>query len=482
MNQEELTWLPLTALSDAIHRRQVTSVQATTASLDRIEHLDRRLNSFITVTSDAALREATEADREIASGQSRGPLHGVPIAVKDLCDTRGTLTTAGSGVFSDRVPDDDAEVVRRLRRGGAVSLGKLNMHEFAYGGTSHVTHYGPPRNPWDPDRITGGSSGGSAAAVAAGLCFGAIGTDTGGSIREPASLCGIVGIKATHGLVSTRGIVPLSWSLDHAGPMTRTVTDAAVMLDVLAGYDAGDAVSVERPSEHYALAAGQDVRHVRVGIPREPFFLDLDSEVADIMRDAIALIGSAVASVSDVALPFTNAEELRAISGRVLQAEAYAYHHELLVSHGDRYDPDTRGRAERGAAITVPEYIEASRALVLLRRQVLRTFADVDVLVTPTVPRAAPRFDELEDAGIGMALLRNTSPFNAYGLPTITVPVGTTASGLPVGVQITAAPFAEAAMISLAARVEQLVDPLCRANGDAPLLQRSLERIAGGLG
>lgn len=473
MYQEELSWLSLADLASAIQRREVTSLGATKASLDRIAMLDPQLNAFITITADDAMREAAAADREIADGRLRGHLHGVPIALKDLCDTRGVRTTAASGVYADRIPDEDAEVVRRLREAGAISLGKLNMHEFAYGGTSHVTYFGPPRNPWDPDRITGGSSGGSANAVAAGLCFGAIGTDTGGSIREPASLCGIVGLKATHGLVSTRGVIPLSWSLDHVGPMTRTVQDAALMLDVIAGYDPLDPMSVDAPLDRYAASVGQDVRDYRVGVPRELFFTDLEHDVSDVVANAETLIRRIVRSVTDVRLPVNDAEDLRAISGRVLQAESYVYHRALIESGADEYDPDTRARIERGSTLTAAEYIDAQRALTLLRREVLNVFEHVDVLITPTVPRAAPTFSELGEDNIGLSLLRNTSPFNAYGLPTISVPVGLTPDGLPVGLQITAAPFQEARVIALAARVEALVDPACRAGGASrPLVER----------
>jgi aspartyl-tRNA(Asn)/glutamyl-tRNA(Gln) amidotransferase subunit A len=359
MYADELTWLSVADLATAIQRRQVTSLGATKASLDRIERLDPHLRAFITVTADDAMREAAAADREIADGRVRGHLHGVPVALKDLCDTQGVPTTAASGVYADRVPDRDAELVRRLKEAGAVSLGKLNMHEFAYGGTSHVTHYGAPRNPWNPGHITGGSSGGSANAVAAGLCFGAIGTDTGGSIREPAGLCGIVGLKATHGLVSTRGVIPLSWSLDHAGPMTRTVEDAALMLDVLAGYDPLDAVSVKAPVGHYAAAVGCDVRGYRVGVPRELFFDDLHPEVEGAMRATEALIarivdsrdGRPAASQRRRGAP----SDLRArASGRGVH-----YHRDLLETRADRYDPDTRARAERGGALSAAEYIAA---------------------------------------------------------------------------------------------------------------------------
>jgi aspartyl-tRNA(Asn)/glutamyl-tRNA(Gln) amidotransferase subunit A len=462
MDTTEVTGLTLAAVSEAIRRRELTSVEVTEACLARIDELNPSLNAFITVTAESALREAGQADDEISGGGWRGPLHGVPLALKDLCDTAGVRTTAGSAVYLDRVPEEDAEVVRRLRSAGAVLLGKLNLHEFAYGGTSHVSHFGPPRNPCNPEHIAGGSSGGSSAAVATGMCYGALGTDTGGSIRQPSALCGIVGLKATHGRVSIRGIVPLSWSLDHVGPMTRTVEDAAIMLDVLAGYDPADPVSIDRPVDDYAAAVRSEVAQLRIGVPRQLFYDGLHPEVEAIVNGALEQLSGVVASVEEVSLPISDTESMRAISGRVLQAEAYAYHRQLVESKADRYDPDTLTRIRRGAEISAADYIEARRRLVLLRREILKTFAQVDVLVTPTTPVPAPRFDELGD-DIGIATLRNTSPFNAYGLPTISIPAGVTSDGLPVGIQISAAPFAETTVIALAHRFEADADVQQRA-------------------
>src|SRR5436190_6797752 len=230
-----------------IRSKQLSSLDVTRAYLTRIERLNPRLNAFITVTSDQALSRARELDAELASGRWRGPLHGVPIALKDIIDTAGVRTTAASALFKDRVPEEDADVVRRLQAAGAVLIGKLNLHEFAYGGTSIASHFGAVHNPWKPEFIAGGSSGRSGAAIAAGLCFGALGTDTGGSIRLPAAHCGIVGLKATYGRVSTRGVLPLAWSLDHVGPMSRTVADAAAVLQIIARYDPQEPTSVERP-------------------------------------------------------------------------------------------------------------------------------------------------------------------------------------------------------------------------------------------
>src|SRR5262245_37037415 len=265
---DQVTALSLWDAAEQLRGRKISPVELTNACLARIERLNPVLNAFITVTADQALADARAAETEIARGRRRGPLHGIPIALKDLFDTAGVRTTAGSAVFANRVPSEDAEVVRRLKQAGAVFVGKLNMHEFAYGDTSAQSHFGPVRNPWDRQRISGGSSGGSAAAVAARLCYGALGSDTGGSIRQPSAYCGIVGLKPTYGLVSTAGVVPLSWSLDHVGPMCRTVADTSLLLQAIAGYDPHDTNSIDAIPPDYTKALGQKVAAFRLGIPR----------------------------------------------------------------------------------------------------------------------------------------------------------------------------------------------------------------------
>src|SRR5579864_8012930 len=283
----DVTGLSLQEAAALVRRKAVSPVELTQACLARIERLNPALNAFITVTAEQALRDAHDAEAEIQKGKWRGPLHGVPIALKDLFDTAGVRTTAGSGVFKDRVPQQDAEVVRRLRAAGAVLLGKLNMHEFAYGGTSVPSYFGPVHNPWNLDRIAGGSSGGSAAAVAAGLCYGALGSDTGGSVRQPAAYCGIAGLKPTYGRVSTRGVIPLSWSLDHVGPMCRTVGDVALLLQGIAGYDPEDSNSVDAPVPDYAQALRAKISALRLGVPRRVFFEQIDPEIAAAVNQAI---------------------------------------------------------------------------------------------------------------------------------------------------------------------------------------------------
>src|SRR5687768_1898683 len=299
----DLAALSLSAASELVRARRVSPVALTNACLARIERLNPILNAYITVTAADALAAAKAAEAEIAKGMWRGPLHGMPIALKDLFDTAGVRTTAASAIFAERVPSEDADVVRRLKAAGAVLLGKLNMQEFAYGDTSAQSHFGPVRNPWNRELVSGGSSGGSAAAVAAGLCYGALGTDTGGSIRQPAAYCGIVGLKPTFGLVSTRGVVPLSWSLDHVGPMCRTVADTALLLQVIAGYDSLDTNSLAGTPPDYARAMRQNVSRLRLGIPRSPFYESLDPEIEQAVNRAVQVLGGMTASIRDVELP-----------------------------------------------------------------------------------------------------------------------------------------------------------------------------------
>src|ERR1700730_11392535 len=287
-------------LAPLLQRKEISPLEITRVCLDRIEKLNPSLNAFITVTAESALAEARAAETEISRGQWRGPLHGIPIALKDLIDTAGTRTTAASALLEHRVPTEDAEVVLRLRQAGAVILGKNNLHEFAYGGSSLVSFFGDVHNPMNMEHIAGGSSGGSAAAVAAGLCYAAIGTDTAGSIRQPAALCGCVGIKPTYGRVSGRGVIPLSWSLDHVGPLAATVGDAAVVLQVIAGYDPLDLGSGDVPVSDYVSAFGEVTKSLRVGVPRAHFYDTLHDEVRAAMEQALAVIGTLVAGVRDV--------------------------------------------------------------------------------------------------------------------------------------------------------------------------------------
>ena len=452
-----MTRLTLAEAGDLIRRRKVSSAELTTACLKRIEQLNPQLNAFITVMAERAAQDAKAADQDIANGKWRGPLHGIPVGLKDLFDTAGVRTTAGSAIFADRVPSEDAEVVRRLKSAGAVIVGKLNMHEFAYGDTSAQSHFGPVRNPWNLDRVAGGSSGGSGAAVAADLCYGALGSDTGGSIREPAAWCGIVGLKPTYGLVSTRGVIPLSWSLDHVGPMCRSVTDAALMLQAIAGYDPLDINSVNTVPPDFAKGMTQKVSSLRIGIPRAVFYESLDPEIENAVTEALGVLRGLTARTHDVELPAYKTLP-------VVAAEAYTYHAPYFTKTPQLYQPMTRRRLEGGTTVTTTAYIEGRRELERLRRAVNDVFASVDVLVTPTTPILPPAVAvAVADAGTpppgGVApSLRNTQPFDIYGLPSISVPCGFSRDGMPIGLEISGPRLGEPIVLALARAYEQATD------------------------
>jgi len=438
----------ITQLAPRLKRKEISPVELTQACLDHIEKLNPSLNAFITVTPDSAMAEARAAESEIAHGQWRGPLHGIPVALKDLIDTAGTRTTAASALLEHRVPTEDAEVVYRLRQAGAVILGKNNLHEFAYGGSSLVSFFGDVHNPRNTAHIAGGSSGGSAAAVAAGLCYAAIGTDTAGSIREPAALCGCVGIKPTYGRVSARGVIPLSWSLDHVGPLAATVADVAVVLQALAGYDPLDICSADVPVADYVSALREGVKNLRVGIPRKHFFDDLDDEVRAALEQAITVIGTLVAEVRDVQIEVSGDRTVQA-------AESFAYHAENVARTPELYQPETLRRIRSGENISAAEYIQRRHELDQERRRTQAFFAEVDLLITPTMPIPAPAIVDLKKDPAALrpaelALLRNTRPFNVWGLPAISVPCGLTKGGLPVGLQIAGAPWREDLVLKLA--------------------------------
>jgi len=440
-------------LAPRLRTREISPVEITTQSLRRIEKLNPALNAFITVMAESALADARAAEDELVRGQWRGPLHGIPVALKDLIDTSGTPTTAASAAFKDRIPNDDADIVRRLRQAGAVIIGKNNLHEFAYGGSSLVSHYGDIHNPWNPQHIAGGSSGGSAAAVATRMACAAIGTDTAGSIREPAALCGCVGLKPTYGRVSSRGVIPLSPSLDHVGPLATTVSDAATVLQAIAGYDAADITSADVPVEDYISSVREPAKSLRVGIPRAYFFDDLDPEVASAVEHALSGIKTLVAEVREIKLSVPTDRTLQA-------AESYAYHAERVARHADLYQGETARRIRTGENVTAPQYIAAQREMNQQRRRIHDVFADVDVLVTPTMPIPAPLIAELKASPDALRpaelkLLRNTRPFNVWGLPAISIPCGFTQSGLPIGLQIAGPHWREDLVLRLAYAYEQ---------------------------
>jgi aspartyl-tRNA(Asn)/glutamyl-tRNA(Gln) amidotransferase subunit A len=443
----DLTALTLAEASKLVRTKKVSPVELTKACLSRIERLNPTLNAFITVTADTALDEARAAEAHIQRGLWLGPLHGVPIALKDLVDTAGVRTTAGSNLFRNRLPIVDAEVVRRLKAAGAVFLGKLNLHEFAYGASSVVSAFGPVRNPCSTEYSAGGSSSGSSAAVAAGLCYGAVGTCTGGSIRQPAAFCGAVGLKPSYGLVSAQGVVPLSTSLDHVGPMARTVRDTALLLQGMA------------PGGSPDFSAGIQTSSLRIGVPRQHFYEALHPEVEAAVETALLAFQRISRTVRTADLE-NGLSAINNLSNLLTKTEAYVYHREHMAATPELYQPETLRRLRTGAEVGEQAYGSALQELHQTRHSAARIFETIDVLVTPTVP--VPPFkiaDLLSDPETlrnkEQLTLRNTRPFNVLGWPTISVPCGKTNEGLPIGLQISGPPGAEATVLGLAAAYEK---------------------------
>ena len=449
--------LSIREAADLIRTRELSPVELTVAYLDRIEALDGQARAYITVLANDALDAASQAEFEL--GQYRGPLHGIPIAVKDLMYTKGVRTTAGSKIFADFKPDFDATVVERLRDAGAIILGKTNLHEFAFGTTGVNQTYGTPANPWGSDRVPGGSSSGSGVAVAGGLATGALGSDTGGSTRIPASLCGIVGLKPTYGRVSRYGVFPLAWSLDHVGPMTRTVEDAALMLNALTAHDPLDPASSSEPVPDYTQALREDIKGLRVGLPRAFFFDRIDPEVSTAVGQALALMELNGAVVREVAYPMV--EHIGDMFRAILGSEAATYHLPYLRTHWDDYSEQVRTRLLPTAVTPATVYLQNQRAKGVMREKVAELFRDIDVLVLPTTPVAAPLLDQpmLEwpdgNEEVVSALGRLTRAFNLTGYPAISVPCGFTSDGLPIGLQMVARPWDEATLLRAAYTYEQ---------------------------
>jgi aspartyl-tRNA(Asn)/glutamyl-tRNA(Gln) amidotransferase subunit A len=464
-DRSDLTQLDLSEISQLVRTEKISPVQLTQECLNRIERLNGKLNAFITVTAESALAEARAAESEIQRGHWRGQLHGLPIALKDIVDTAGVRTTAASQLFKDRTPTEDADVVRRLKAAGAVFLGKTNLHEFAYGGSSVVSYFGPVRNPWDPNYSAGGSSGGSAAAVAARLCYAALGTDTGGSVRQPASYCGIVGLKPTYGRVSTTGVVPLSWSLDHVGPMTRTTKDAAVVLQAIAGYDRQDPASIDAVVPDYAVTMSTSTKALRLGIPRAYFWEELDPEIERAIQAALAVLKKMTASQRDIEPLATDGSYSSWTDpyGAVFTAEAFAYHKDHIEKTPQLYQPATLKRLRLGAGVTAAKYTHSRREMDQLRRSIVRVFENVDALITPTVRIPPFSIADLQTdldtvRARELAMLHNTRVLNLTGLPIISIPCGFTRTGLPVGMQIIGRPRDEATVLRLAHAYEQATD------------------------
>jgi aspartyl-tRNA(Asn)/glutamyl-tRNA(Gln) amidotransferase subunit A len=467
MANTELLDFEVAALADKLRTREISPVELTDAYLDRIDQTDRRLRAYITITADVARAGAKRAESEIVAGNWRGPFHGVPIALKDLCYTRGIRTTGGSKILADFIPDFDCTVWSRLADAGAVLLGKLNLHEFAAGATNTNPHWGTCRNPYNLDRVPGGSSGGSASAIVARSAAATIGTDTGGSIRIPAAFCGCVGMKQTWSRVSRFGVLPLADSLDHAGPITRTVRDAALMLQVIAGHDANDPTSSREPVSDYAAACVRQIKGLRIGVIKE-LMTGLSDDVAGSFKTAVSQLRSLGADVIEVSIPAI--EHAASIATNITWAEAAEYHDRSMRTRPQDFGHDVRRMLEGAMLVPAVNYVRAQRARPVLLGQALTALDKCAVLVAPSAAITAPRIDvggralapSGEAVNLVAAVLRFTAPFNITGQPALAIPTGLAPDGLPVSMQVIGKPFDESAVFQVAAAYEAARGPIAQ--------------------
>jgi len=456
---EVLISRPIHQLAPLLQKKEISPVELFNEAIERIHQLQPKLNSFITVTEEEGRKAATKAESEIRKGQYRGPLHGIPISIKDLFATRGVRTTAGSKVLAQWVPDYDATAVARLHQAGMVLVGKTHMHEFAYGVTSDNPHYGPARNPWDPTRVPGGSSGGSAAAVASSQCTASLGSDSGGSIRTPAAVCGVVGLKPTYGRVSRYGAIPLAWSLDHVGPLTKSVEDAAIMLAAIAGPDPKDPSASSRPLADYRQEMRGSIRGLRLGVPRQYFFEHVDPEIQKLVSAAIHQLESMGATLVEVDIP--DLENCSAMEAHITLAEATSYHEPYLKRQADDYGPGVRTNLEAGRYLLATDYVKSQRARTLLQGNFNQAFKHADVIVSPTLPALPPLVGEVWVQSGNLrehvidAFLRFNIPFDLTGFPAISIPCGLGSTGLPIGLQIAGKAFDETTVLRVANAYEQ---------------------------
>ncbi|HSR58819.1 MAG TPA: amidase [Candidatus Binataceae bacterium] len=464
MTSKEILNLDVATLSEHLKAKKLSPVEVTRAYLDRIARIDDKIRAYITVTPDEALAAAKKAESEIVAGNWRGTFHGVPIGLKDLVYTAGIRTTGGSKILGDFRPDFDATCWARLNAQGAMLLGKLNLHEFAYGITSSNPHWGVCRNPYGLDRIPGGSSGGSAAAIVAKAAPATIGTDTGGSIRIPAALCGCVGLKPTWSRVSRYGVVPLAYTMDHVGPITRTVRDAALMLNVIAGHDPNDSTSSREPVPDYTATLNAGIKGMRVGVVRE-LMTGLSDDVARGFDAAMKQLGALGASVDEVSIPSLPMAGL--INGVVTWAEALEYHEEWMRTRKQDYGDDVRRLLEVGMMTTAVSYVRAQRARARMLSEALGALEQHDVLAAPGSAITAPKIGETRILGeneprvdVVRDILRFTSPFDCTGQPALAIPIGLGSDGLPLSMQIIGRPFGEPAVLQAAAAYEAARAPL----------------------
>ncbi len=456
MANQELLEFDVAALGEKLRAKEISPVELTQAYLDRIDAIEERVLSYITVSADTAREMARKAETEIAAGRWRGPFHGVPIGLKDLCYTKGILTTGGSKILGEFVPNHDCTVWTRLAEAGAVLLGKLNLHEFAYGASSNNPHWGTVHNPYHLDHIPGGSSGGSGAAIVARTAAATIGTDTGGSIRIPAACCGCVGLKQTWSRVSRYGVMPLADTLDHAGPITRTVRDAALMLNVIAGHDPNDATSSREPVPDYTSRLGSDLKGMRIGVVRE-LNSGLSDDVARAFNAAQKQLAALGATVEEVSVPAL--AEGAMVTMVVLMAEALEFHEQWIRERPSDYGADVRSLIEISMTITAANYVRAQRERNLMLADTLRALENRAVLLTPTMATAAPRIDDSQYDMIAN-MVRFTGPFNATGQPVLALPTGLSREGLPLSMQIIGKPFDEVTVLQVADAYERARGPL----------------------
>lgn len=461
MANVRLSSLSISELAPLLEHKKISPLEVAEDVLARIQESNEKLNAYVFVQPEAVREQARVAEKEIVRGDYRGPLHGIPVSLKDNLLTAGVPTRAGSKILGNFVPQEDATVVKRLRRAGAIFVGKTNLSEFAYGAETNNPHFGRTFNPWDTQRIPGGSSGGSAAAVAAFMCTASIGTDTGGSVRIPSALCGIVGLKPTFGRVSCHGVVPLSATLDYVGPMARTVLDVAIVLQAIAGYDRLDEVSARKPVPDYFSEAKQKRKRPRLGVPREYFFNDLHPEVASAMRDAFDTFKKLDTTLEEVSLP--HIAEAMQRSDALLHAEATSYHQlsGYFPARSPDYAPDVRARLEAGACVLATDYLSALKLREQARTDFEAALENVDALLVPSVPIPAPHLrDENVQVNshretVRTSLVRLNRPANLIGLPAITIPCGLTRGRLPIGLQIIGRAFDESTILRTAQAYER---------------------------
>ncbi|MCE9645089.1 MAG: amidase [Chloroflexi bacterium] len=441
------TLLSLTDQRDLVKSREVTAADLMDACIRKIEKLNPVLNAFITVMPP---------EEDLPSGTGSMPLYGIPVAVKDLYDTKGVRTTSGSKFFADHIPQEDAHVVHKIKRAGARIVGKTNTHEIALGVTNNNPHFGACKNPWDLTRTPGGSSGGSAVAVATGMALAALGTDTGGSIRIPAALCGVVGLKPTYGRVSLRGVLPLSWNLDHAGPLTRKVEDAALMLQVMGGYDELDPVTVKTLPGDYISHLRDGMKERKIAFAVGKFIEEADPEVLEAVRRTVQVMKELGASVDEVNVDFLR--EAALANGLMTQADGAAFHRERLLEHPDWFGADVRQRLETGAKVSSTEYILARRTQAEARRRMELLFDEFDSLLLPTTPITAPVLEGENAVERARQLTRFTAPFNLTGLPALSLPCGFSGEGLPIGLQIVSRAWNEAGVLRAGYAYQEATD------------------------